>query len=285
MIDLHCHILPGIDDGARDASISIEMARRFVADGVSVVACTPHILPGLYHNSGPQIRAAVDQLQQRLDDEGISLRLVPGADNHVVSDFVSQTHSGQLLTLADSRYILVEPPHHVVPPRFREFFFHIATANFIPILTHPERLTWIRDHYDDVKHLAHTGVWMQITAGSLTGSFGRNARYWAERLLDDGCVHLLATDAHDLERRPPNLLEGREAAAKRVGDAEAERLVMIRPLGVLRDDLPSQIPAPQSRCESLDASDHRAGKSGPDRVDGPSDRRGIFGWAQHFRGR
>src|SRR6476620_4371392 len=117
MIDLHCHILPGIDDGAADLSTSIAMAKAFVADGVSVVACTPHILPGLYHNSGTQILQATARLQQTLNREGISLQLVAGADNHIVPDFVAQLRSGQLLPLADSRYVLVEPPHHIPPPR------------------------------------------------------------------------------------------------------------------------------------------------------------------------
>src|SRR6185312_8948448 len=90
MIDLHCHILPGIDDGAPDLSTSLEMAKAFVADGVSTVACTPHILPGLYANSGPRIRRLTQQLQHTLDREEIRLQLVPGADNHIVPDFVQQ---------------------------------------------------------------------------------------------------------------------------------------------------------------------------------------------------
>ena len=122
MIDLHCHILPGIDDGAAEPSVSIEMAKAFVADGVSVVACTPHILPGLYHNSGPQIRQATAQLQQVLDREGIPLRLVTGADNHIVPSFVAELRSGHLLSLADTRYVLVEPPHHVAPPAWKTCF-------------------------------------------------------------------------------------------------------------------------------------------------------------------
>src|SRR5262245_55448640 len=111
MIDLHCHILPGIDDGATDLSVSIAMARAFVTDGVTVVACTPHILPGVYANSGPQIRAATAALQQALDEKGIALRLLPGADNHITPTFVAELTSGHLLSLADSRYVLVEPPH------------------------------------------------------------------------------------------------------------------------------------------------------------------------------
>ena len=186
MIDLHCHILPGIDDGAADITVSLEMARLFVADGVSVVAATPHILPGLYANTGPQIRAAIHTLQQALDAEGIPLRLVSGADNHIVPNFVSELRSGHLLSLADSRYVLVEPPHHVPPPRMEELFFNIQVAGFVPILTHPERLTWINSHYDTIARLATGGVLMQITAGSLAGAFGRNARYWAEKMLAEG---------------------------------------------------------------------------------------------------
>ena len=246
MIDLHCHILPGIDDGAADVSVSLDMARAFVSDGVSAVACTSHILPGLYPNSGPQIRNAVARLRGTLAQQGVPLELVTGADNHIVPNFVAELHSGQLLSLADTRYVLVEPSHHVPPPRLEELFFEILLAGYVPILTHPERLTWINTHYAAIQRLAHRGVWMQITAGSLIGAFGRNARYWAERMLDEGHVQLLATDAHDVDRRPPNLGQGRELAARRVGESEANCLVETRPAGVLRDDPPGNLTASNS---------------------------------------
>lgn len=240
MIDLHCHILPGIDDGAPDLSTSLEMAKALVADGVSAVACTPHILPGLYANSGPQIRQAIQQLRQTLESEGIPLQLVEGADNHIVPDFVEQLRLGNLLSLADTRYVLVEPPHRVAPPRLEDLFFNICAAGYVPILTHPERLSWIEAHYPVIQRLIRAGVWMQVTAGSLAGAFGRNARYWGERMLDEGCVHILATDAHDMRRRPPNLSEGRWLAAKRVGEAEAQNLVLNRPKNVLLNELSMQ---------------------------------------------
>jgi protein-tyrosine phosphatase len=217
------------------------MAKAFVADGVSVVACTPHILPGLYHNSGPQIRKATADLQQVLDREGIALQLVPGADNHIEPNFVADLRSGHLLSLDDSRYVLVEPPHHVAPPRLEDLFFNLLVAGYVPVLTHPERLSWINSHYQLVQRLANAGVWMQLTAGSLTGAFGRNARYWAERMLDEGFAQILATDAHDVGRRPPNLREGRELASKRVGNIEAEHLVMARPRGMLLNVPPSNL--------------------------------------------
>ena len=250
MIDLHCHILPGLDDGAADLSVSTEMAKAFVADGVSVVACTSHILPGLYHNSGPQIRHATAQLQQHFDRQGIPLRLVTGADNHITPNFVAELDSGHLLSLADTRYVLVEPPHHIAPPRLEDLFFALLVAGYVPVLTHPERLTWIKSQYLLVQRLVHAGCWMQITAGSLTGAFGRNARYWAERMLNEGCVDLIATDAHDVNRRPPNLNRGRELAAKRVGEVEAQHLVVTRPEGVLRNDLPSNLPRPEAAVAS-----------------------------------
>ena len=241
MIDLHCHILPGIDDGAADIDISIQMARIFVDDGVSVVAATPHILPGLYANTGQQIRAAISSLQGVFEAEGIPLRLVSGADNHIVPNFVSELRSGHLLSLADSRYVLVEPPHHIPPPRMEELFFNIQVAGYVPILTHPERLTWINSHYDTIARLATGGVVMQITAGSLAGAFGRNARYWAEKMLAEGLVHILATDAHDTERRPPNLSVGRDIAAKSVGSEEATKMVLSRPSAILSNQMPSSL--------------------------------------------
>jgi protein-tyrosine phosphatase len=250
MIDLHCHILPGIDDGAADLAVSLEMAGALVADGVSVVACTPHILPGVYQNSGPQIRHATQQLQCILNQEGIPLRLVTGADNHLVPDFVEGLRSGRLLSLADSRYVLVEPPSHVLPVRLEDFFFSLMVAGYVPILTHPERLSWIKSNYAVVQRLVRAGVWMQITAGSLAGTFGRSARYWAERMLDEGCVHILCTDAHDTVRRPPNLGEGRHLAARRVGAREAEHLVVTRPRGVIENEQRSNLPIPRSAVAS-----------------------------------
>ena len=108
--------------------------------GLTVLACTPHILPGLFHNSGPDIRLAVQKLQEELDARDIALKLVTGADNHVIPDFVAALRRGHLLSLADTRYVLVEPPHHTAPPRLGDLLFSIMTAGYTPILTHPERL-------------------------------------------------------------------------------------------------------------------------------------------------
>ena len=238
MIDLHCHILPGMDDGARDLETALAMARAFVADGVCVVACTPHILPGLYKNTGDQIRAAVVDFQGELDQRDIGLQLVPGADVHIVPALVEGLRSGELLALADSRYVLVEPPRHVAPPRFEQVLFDVVSAGYVPIITHPERLTWLQTQYDLVGRLVAGGVWMQLTAGSLAGGFGRSARELAERMLEEKLAHVLATDAHDDGRRRPDLKRGYELAAARIGRDAAWDLVFSRPRSVLENVVP-----------------------------------------------
>jgi protein-tyrosine phosphatase len=149
-------------------------------------------------------------------------------------------------TLHGSRYLLLEPPHHVAPPRFETSVFALMLAGYVPVITHPERLTWIEQHYPVFQRLTERGAWMQITAGALTGRFGKRPRYWGERMLDEGCAHLLATDAHDADQRAPRLAEGRDAAALRVGDTEALRLVMERPQAILRNLDPAHVTAPHA---------------------------------------
>ncbi len=278
MFDLHSHILPAVDDGSPNLSVSLEMARMAVQNGVQVQACTPHIVPGVYNNNGPQIRAAVAALQRAVDDAGIPLQLVTGADVHLVPDVISGLRSGQVLSLADTRYVLVEPPHHLAPPRLVEQFFNLMIAGYHPILTHPERLTWISSQYSLIEQLYKGGVWMQITASSLTGAFGRNPLYWAERMLDEGKVHIIATDSHDTRRRPPNLLEGYHAAAKRVGDVEATHMVRSRPMAVLANEAPSAISEPVSPVEHAKVGNGKSsGKAQPRLHVGSRSNSGLHG--------
>ena len=242
MIDLHCHMLPAIDDGAVDIETSLAMARMAVADGIEITACTPHIMPGVYDNRGPEIRTAIERLQQALDESAIALKLVTGADVHVAPDLVNGLKSGRVLSLNDSRYFLFEPPHHIAPPRLEQLAFDIMAAGYLPVITHPERLTWIETHYDIFRQMAHGGAWIQITAGALTGRFGRRPKYWCEKLLDEGLVHILATDAHNTRNRSPILSEARQAVAERLGEEAANDMVMTRPRAILDNLAPSMTP-------------------------------------------
>jgi protein-tyrosine phosphatase len=257
LIDLHCHMLPGIDDGAKDVGQSLEMARISAAEGVTVVACTPHMTPGVYDNVGPDVRARVQALQEQIDNAGICLQVVAGADVHVAPDLVSRLRSGLALSLNGSRYVLLETPHHVAPPRLEALVFDLMSAGYVPVFTHPERLTWIDRHYDLIKRLFQSGVWMQITAGSITGRFGERPRYWAERMLDEGVVHVVATDAHDPVRRPPLFGEAYDALTRRVGEAEANNMVVYRPYGVLQDESVAALPPPLASASVAEGGAHQ----------------------------
>jgi len=255
MIDLHCHMLPGIDDGAADLEASLAMARIAAGDGIQVTACTPHVMAGVYDNTGPDIRRRVAEFQRVLDREGIPLKVVPGCDAHMDPDLSTGLQTGRAPSLNGSRYFLFEPPHHVAPPRLEHAVFDLMTAGYQPLLTHPERLTWIEGHYETMRRLSRAGVWMQITAGSVTGRFGRRPRYWAERMADEGLVHVLATDAHDPKRRPPLLAEARDALAERLGEDEATHMVVTRPRGVIENvEVASLPPALAERPEARAAA-------------------------------
>jgi protein-tyrosine phosphatase len=243
MIDLHSHILPGVDDGAPDMETSLAMARMAVADGIEVMACTPHFLPGHYENTADDIRLRVAAMNLRLIEEGINLALVAGADAHIRADFLDCLRRDQILRLHDSRYVLFEPSHVILPPQLEEQLSQIIAAGFVPILTHPERLKWIESHYDVFERLVKAGVWMQITAGSLTGKFGKRPLYWAQKMLAEGLVHILASDAHNTKSRPPILTEALAVARKELGSAESQHLVYWRPKAVL-GNLPADEAAP-----------------------------------------
>jgi len=235
LIDLHSHILPGVDDGAPDLATALEMARMAVDDGVAIMACTPHFMPGLYDNQSGDITLRVAELNDRLQQHDIDLALVTGSDAHVRPDFLSCLREGRILTLHGSRYVLFEPPHNLLPQRLDDLLFNVIAGGFVPILTHPERLEWIEPNYGMIAQYAKMGVWMQVTAGSLTGDFGRRAQYWAQRLLADGMVHILASDAHNTSRRPPGLSKAFQAAAQEVGLDEATQLVLLRPEKILEN--------------------------------------------------
>jgi protein-tyrosine phosphatase len=248
MIDLHSHILPGIDDGAPTLQVALEMASIAVDDGIRTMACTPHIYPGMYMNDGPGIERARQALQEVFDQRGLTLRLVVGADVHLVPGLLPNVQSGMVPTLNRSRYLLLEPSHTTPPPRFEESVFSLVAAGYTPVITHPERLTWVENHYPVFLRLIEQGAWMQVTAGALTGVFGRRAKYWGERFVGEGHAHLLASDAHSAGRRRPQLSPAREIAERLLGKDEAARLVLERPQAILDDRPPQEVPAlPASR--------------------------------------
>ena len=234
MIDLHSHLLPRIDDGARSEGDALAMARMAVADGIRTLACTPHVMPGRYDNEISDIERRVGALRRRLQAEGIALDLVVGADVHAAPD-LARTLGRTIPTLGDTRYFLFEPPHHVLPPGLVDHTRRVIDAGFVPILTHPERLAWVPKHYDVFEELNRLGCLVQITANALTGKFGPEVEALALGMLDEGRIDIIASDAHDTTHRPPILSRARAVVAGMLGEREAERMVSTRPATILAD--------------------------------------------------
>lgn len=242
MIDLHSHILPGVDDGARSLDESLAMARMAVADGIEVMAATPHFMPGMYDNQTDDISLRVTALNDALLENQIDLAVIMGSDAHMRPDFINGLRNGTIPTLHGSRYVLFEPPHNIKPQRLEDLLFNIQMSGYMPVFTHPERLKWIEQDYEIISNAAKSGVWMQITAGSLTGRFGKRPQYWAQRMMAEGLVSILATDAHNTRSRPPLLAEAADLAAKELGMDEATHLVVTRPNCVLENHDPNDVP-------------------------------------------
>ncbi len=232
-----------MDDGSPDMETSLSMARVAVADGIVVMACTPHVMPGMFLPSPSAIKFAFASFQQQLREAGIPLDIVMGCEAHCRTDFLEALKAGNLPTINDSRYVLFDPPRMVTPPRLEEMLSAVLDEGYIPILTSPEKLKWIGTHIAVLERLVEYGVWMQVSAGSLTGLNGKQSLYWAEKLLNAGMVHILATDAHNLVSQPPILSDAYEAARKIVGPDEAINLVSIRPVNIL-DNEPAEASPP-----------------------------------------
>lgn len=233
MIDIHSHIVPGIDDGARDVAISLEMARIAVGDGITHMVCTPHITPGIYDNDSDIILRKIADLKIVLAENEIPLELFNGADVHVSPDIAQKITARKVPTINNSRYFLLEPSHHVLSPNICQLVKNLMAEGFYPVLTHPERLSWIERHYDIIVELDNLGIIMQITAASLTGRFGKRPTYWSQRMLDEGRIDILATDAHNTSSRPPVLSKARDMVAHQFDENYANMMVFDRPSAIL----------------------------------------------------
>jgi protein-tyrosine phosphatase len=234
MIDLHSHILPGLDDGAADLKEALTMAGIAVADGIKTMVATPHVETGLYDNSRETILAAVDELRGHLQENNIPLELLPGAEYHLEPDLPGRLQRGELLTINDGgRYLLVELPAALVPEYTARVFYELQLQGVTPIIAHPERNLALTNHPSIFYELVARGAVAQLTAASFTGG-SRRAAAAARAFLAKGCVHLVATDAHNSNKRPPHLAEAGQQVAKLAGEARSVELVSGNPLRVLQ---------------------------------------------------
>ena len=216
-VDIHCHLLPEVDDGSASWDETLAMAEMAMADGTSTIVATPHQLGSYGGNHGDAIRSKVDQLQVFLDRHGVALRVVPGADVRIEADMVRKIQQGEVLTLGDHRrHVLLELPHEVYLPLDR-FLRTLGAAGLVGILSHPERNMGILGQPHVVAELVDAGCLMQVTAGSLIGAFGPQVQHFAESLVRQQLVHFIATDAHGSRSRRPLLRRAFDHVVRLVG--------------------------------------------------------------------
>lgn len=235
MVDLHSHLLPGIDDGAQDVGQSIELARVAVADGISHLVCTPHIHPGRYDNTPESIAAALDTFRRALSDADIKLNVSAAAEVRFgleLMDGIARDAVPFLGEWEGRKVLLLEFPHSEVPFGAEKLTGWLLSRNILPMIAHPERNKGIMKSRARLKPFLDQGCLLQVTAGSVAGRFGTQCREVAEELLQSGKVTILATDAHNIEHRPPELREGVEAAAAVVGDKAAAAMVTSTPWSI-----------------------------------------------------
>ncbi|MCP4400712.1 MAG: tyrosine protein phosphatase [bacterium] len=237
MIDIHCHILPGIDDGAETIEESLEMARMAVTDGIRTIVATPHQHNGVYTNSTERIRQHVEHLRTALQEADISLEILPGADVHIDVNASEKIKTGEIMTVNQTgRYFLLEFPAHTIPPNIEKITFDLLLKNITPILTHPERIAEVQENPQRIYDLVASGVLSQITAMSLSGGFGRRAQKCAKILLQHNMAHIIASDGHSTNSRPPILSEGLKAAGRIVGDEFATAMVTSIPQQIIKGE-------------------------------------------------
>lgn len=234
-----------MDDGAQSLEESLSMAREAVEDGIHTTVATPHSLNGVYINPIRKVTSGIAALQEALSQNHIKLKLYAGADVCLCPDMLQRIESGDAGTINNAgKYILLEFPAQTIPPGVKDEIFSLKVNGITPIISHPERNSIIQQDMDVLYELVSMGALCQVTAMSITGDFGGIVMQCAERLLTHRLVHVIASDAHSPDRRPPVLSRGVEAAAEIMGSYEdSEHMVTEVPASILSGGVP-EIPEP-----------------------------------------
>ena len=234
MIDIHHHCLPGVDDGPRELSEAAELCAAAAAEGIETIVATPHVLRGRWPSfSRRELKSRLAELQAKVGD---TPRLLLGSEYFFSHDMADLLRDGTAIhPLAGGRYVLLELPANSVPPMFDQPLYRAQLDGWLPIVAHPERNTVFQANPDLLAALIGHGLRVQITAGSLTGAFGSQARAAAETFLRRKLVHFVATDAHNLEKRPPRVREAIAELQAIAGEAVATALTVDNPRAVIEN--------------------------------------------------
>ena len=234
MIDLHAHILPGLDDGAKDMADTVAMARVAATDGIAAIAATSHSTDIAGRLDAADLRRLVAEVQAALAAAELDIAVYVGLENHLTPDLPQLLADGRALPLNDTRYVLVELPLQSYPIYTNDTLFNIQVAGYQPILAHPERNAVIMDDLSRLETLVHRGLLAQVTAASLSGDFGSRVRRVAEEMVRRRLVHIIASDAHAATPPRSPLLSGAVAVAARlIGDAAARAMVEATPRAIV----------------------------------------------------
>jgi protein-tyrosine phosphatase len=237
MIDLHCHLVPGIDDGPQTLEESLAMARLAVANGITAARTTPHIHVGRFDNDLAGIARDVEALRAAIEREQIPLELSFAAEVRLDYEILPMLEAGRvpfLGALDGFRVLLLELPHSHVPVGADKFVAWLMARGIRPMIAHPERNKDILREPARIEPFVEAGCLLQLTADAVAGEFGPLCAMRAKEFLERGWVTILASDAHDTTDRPPRMAPGREAAATIVGEEQARRLTEDTPLRILR---------------------------------------------------
>lgn len=236
IIDLHCHFLHGIDDGASNLEEALALARAAVADGITASAMTPHIHHGRYPNQKSVIAVHVQAFQQALDEHGIPLRVYPGAELRASDEAFEQLQAHEVPFLGEHKglkILLLEFPHQGLPAWGLGFVYRLLAQGIRPLIAHPERNKHVMAQVDRIQPYLAAGCWLQVTGGSLLGQFGKASEKAAWALMEQDAVAVVASDAHNLSSRPPHLAEARKAVQAEYGAKRADRLFSATPAAIL----------------------------------------------------
>jgi protein-tyrosine phosphatase len=244
LIDLHSHILPGLDDGAEDLDDALEIARAAVTDGIVAIAATPHVRQD-YPTTADAMERGVGKLRSALEREGIALELLPGGEISLEQlDRLSHDELRRFGLGGNPKYLLIETPYEGWPLAFGEIVSRLRSFGMTPVIAHPERNRAIQADLEKAARLVDAGALIQVTAASLDGRLGSRTRASARKLVDAGLAHMVGSDAHNAGVREVGL----SGACKVIGDEQlAGWLTQGVPEAIVRDDpLPSR-PSPRRR--------------------------------------
>lgn len=200
LIDIHSHILSGVDDGAQTIEDSLAMARAAVQEGIRTIIATPH-LNASYQNYKDDIKAKVEQLQDRLNKEQIPLTVLPGQEVRIYGELLEDLQNGKILSLNHTQYLFIELPSNHVPRYTERLLYDIQLQELTPIIVHPERNKQLLEQPDLLYQFVKNGALTQVTASSLNGHFGKNIQKFTNQLLDANLTHFIASDAHNTINR------------------------------------------------------------------------------------